>query len=111
MSAGLTYRLGRVFGRDGQAMILPVDHGIMLGRVRGLEDPRVVLADALTAGVDGLLMAPGLVRATAESFAERGAPARLLTLRQGSTVLVPYRAGATVLEGHLRAVRCRPAAP
>jgi class I fructose-bisphosphate aldolase len=80
MSAGLTYRLGRVFGRDGQAMILPVDHGDMLGRVRGLEDPRVVLADAVTAGVDGLLMAPGLVRATAESFAERGAPARLLTL-------------------------------
>lgn len=80
MGAGLTYRLGRIFGRDGQAMILPVDHGIMLGRVRGLEDPRGVLADALTAGCDGLLISPGLARATAATFAERGAPARLITM-------------------------------
>jgi mannose-6-phosphate isomerase len=38
-------------------------------------------------------------------------PAGSLRVRQGSTVLVPYGAGATVLEGHLQAVRCRPAAP
>ena len=80
MHAGLTYRLGRVFGRDGRAMILPVDHGLMLGRVPGLEDPRPVVEDALASGCDGLLMSLGVARATAGVLAERGAPARLLTL-------------------------------
>lgn len=80
MSAGVTYRMGRIFGRDGRAMILPVDHGLMLGRVPGLEDPRPVVADALAAGCDGLLMSLGVARATAQAFAVRDAPARLLTL-------------------------------
>jgi fructose-bisphosphate aldolase, class I len=80
MSAGLTYRLGRIFGRDGRAMILPVDHGLMLGRVRGLEDPRAMVQAAATAGCDGLLMSPGLARASADIFADRHAPARLLTI-------------------------------
>jgi class I fructose-bisphosphate aldolase len=80
MSAGLTYRMGRIFGRDGRAMVLPVDHGLMLGRVPGLEDPRALVQAAADAGCDGLLMSLGLARATAETFAGRGAPARLLTL-------------------------------
>lgn len=80
MSAGLTYRMGRIFGRDGRAMILPVDHGLMLGRVRGLEEPRALVEAAAGAGCDGVLMSPGLARATAEIFADRQAPARLLTV-------------------------------
>jgi fructose-bisphosphate aldolase, class I len=80
MSAGLTYRMGRIFGRDGRAMILPVDHGLMLGRVRGLEDSRGLAQAAADLGCDGLLMSLGLARATAGTFADRGAPARLLTL-------------------------------
>jgi fructose-bisphosphate aldolase, class I len=80
MSAGLTYRMGRIFGRDGRAMVLPVDHGLMLGRVPGLEDPRALVQAAADAGCDGLLMSLGLARATAGTFAGRGTPARLLTL-------------------------------
>lgn len=80
MSAGLTYRMGRIFGSDGRAMILPVDHGLMLGRVPGLEDSRGLVQTAADAGCDGLLMSLGLARATAGTFAGRGAPARLLTL-------------------------------
>lgn len=80
MSAGLTYRMGRIFGRDGRTMILPVDHGLMLGRVPGLEDPGGLVQAAAELGCDGLLMSLGLLRATAVTFAERNAPARLLTL-------------------------------
>jgi fructose-bisphosphate aldolase, class I len=80
MSAGLTYRMGRIFGRDGRAMILPVDHGLMLGRVRGLEDSRGLVQAAADLGCDGLLMSLGLACATAGTFADRGTPARLLTL-------------------------------
>lgn len=80
MDAGLTYRLGRVFGRDGRTMILPVDHGLMLGRVRGLEEPASLVAAAAEANCDGLLMSSGLARATAELFASRQAPARVIAL-------------------------------
>ena len=38
-AAGKSYRLGRIFAHDGRTVILPVDHGTMLGRVAGLEDP------------------------------------------------------------------------
>jgi fructose-bisphosphate aldolase, class I len=80
MSAGLTYRMGRIFGRDGRVMILPVDHGLMLGRVRGLEESRGLVAAAAGAGCDGGLMSLGVARATAEIFADRRAPAGLLTV-------------------------------
>lgn len=80
MNAGMTYRLGRVFGPDGRAMVLPVDHGLMLGRVTGLEEPASLVAAAAEAGCDGLLMSAGLARATAGIFATRRAPARLVTL-------------------------------
>jgi class I fructose-bisphosphate aldolase len=80
MNAGMTYRLGRVFGPDGRAMVLPVDHGLMLGRVTGLEEPASLVAAAAEAGCDGLLMSAGLARATAGIFATRQAPARLVTL-------------------------------
>src|SRR5579875_3418177 len=53
MSAGLTYRLGRIFGHDGRAMILPVDHGLMLGRIPGLEQPKALVEAAAGAGCDG----------------------------------------------------------
>lgn len=80
MNAGMTYRLGRIFGLDRRAMVLPVDHGLMLGRVTGLEEPVSLVAAAAEAGCDGLLMSAGLARATAGIFATRQAPARLVTL-------------------------------
>src|SRR5919199_3824517 len=80
MGAGKTFRLGRVFGADGRTLVLPVDHGMTLGRVEGLEDPVGRVDGLLDLPCDGLLMAPGLTRHTADRFARRGAPARLLTL-------------------------------
>lgn len=89
MSAGLTYRLGRLLGHDRRAMILPLDHGLMLGRVPGLEEPSALAAEAVEAGCDGLLMSAGVARATVGLFAGRSAPARLLTL---DTALLDARA-------------------
>lgn len=79
-SAGERYRLGRIFGEDGRTLVLPVDHGLTLGRVEGLQDPTAVVDGLLDLPCDGLLMAPGLTRLTIDRFAHRGAPARLLTL-------------------------------
>jgi class I fructose-bisphosphate aldolase len=80
MGAGKTYRMGRIFGAGGRALVLPVDHGLTLGRVEGLEDPVARVGGLLDLPCDGVLMAPGLTRHTADRFARRDAPARLLTL-------------------------------
>ena len=80
MSAGKTYRMGRIFGPDGRTLVLPVDHGLTLGRVEGLEDPVGRMDGLLDLPCDGFLMTPGLTRLTTDRFARRDAPARLLTL-------------------------------
>jgi class I fructose-bisphosphate aldolase len=79
-AAGKGYRLGRIFGDDGRTVILPVDHGTMLGRVSGLEDPAGLIASFLPLGCDGFLLSPGLAVRTASMFAARSAPSRLLTI-------------------------------
>jgi fructose-bisphosphate aldolase, class I len=80
MGPGRRYRMGRIFGEDGNTLVLPVDHGLTLGRVEGLEHPVARMDELMDLPVDGLLMNTGLVRATVDRFARRGAPARLLTL-------------------------------
>lgn len=71
--------MGRIFGDDGRCVILPLDHGTVLGRVEGLEDPHAALRRFLGAPCDGFLLGPGVLRRTAPLFAHRRAPARLLT--------------------------------
>jgi len=79
-AAGKTYRLGRIFAADGRMVILPVDHGTMLGRVAGLEDPVAMIQAFLPLACDGFLLGPGVAARTAPLFATRSAPARLLTI-------------------------------
>lgn len=79
-SSGKQYRMGRLFAGDGRTVILPADHGLMLGRVPGLEDPVELVRRFLPLACDGFLLGPGLIQRTAPWFAHRGAPARLLTL-------------------------------
>ncbi|HVC25478.1 MAG TPA: hypothetical protein VND23_06965 [Acidimicrobiales bacterium] len=79
-SSGKQVRLGRIFGDDGRTVVLPVDHGTMLGRVSGLEDPVEMMRAMLPLGCDAFLVGPGVARRTAAMFARRGAPARLLTV-------------------------------
>ena len=79
-SAGKQFRLGRLFAADGRAVILPVDHGTMLGRVAGLEDPVGLVARFLPLACDGFLLGPRVAERTSALFARRTAPARLLTI-------------------------------
>jgi class I fructose-bisphosphate aldolase len=79
-SSGKEFRLGRLFAADGRTVVLPVDHGTMLGRVAGLEDPVAMVARFLPLGCDGFLLGPRVAERTTALFAHRGAPARLLTI-------------------------------
>lgn len=79
-SSGKQYRMGRIFGRDGRTIILPADHGTMLGRVTGLEDPIELVRTFLPLACDGFLLGPAVIQRTAPWFAHRNAPTRVLTL-------------------------------
>src|ERR1700733_5037941 len=79
-AAGKSYRLGRIFAGDGRTVILPVDHGTMLGRVARLEDPAALIRAFLPLPCDGFLLGPGVAARTAPLFADRSAPARLVTI-------------------------------
>lgn len=78
--AGKSVRMRRIFGSDGRCVVVPLDHGTILGRLAGLEDPLEVLRRFLSGPVDGFLLGPGLLRRSAGLFAHRGAPARVMTL-------------------------------
>lgn len=80
MSEGKQIRLGRIFGESGKAMVLPVDHGLNLGRVAGLEEPWSLIKEAATVGCDGVLLSLGVAKGSASDFAMRGAPARLVAV-------------------------------
>jgi class I fructose-bisphosphate aldolase len=72
--------MGRIFGPDGKTVVLPLDHGSMLGRVPGLEDPLAALESFSALRCDGFLVSPGVAARSAGLFAHRAAQARLLTL-------------------------------
>jgi class I fructose-bisphosphate aldolase len=78
--AGKQYRMGRIFGSDGRTVVLPLDHGSMLGRLEGLEDPLSALTSFAGLRCDGFLVGPGVASLSAPVFAHRGAAARLLTI-------------------------------
>jgi class I fructose-bisphosphate aldolase len=78
--AGKEYRMGRIFGDDGRTVVLPIDHGSMLGRVNGLEDPVAALEKFAATGCDGFLIGPGVAEHSVPTFARRGSQARLLTI-------------------------------
>ncbi|MGH9107460.1 MAG: class I fructose-bisphosphate aldolase [Acidimicrobiales bacterium] len=80
VQAGKDYRMGRIFGADGKTVVLPLDHGSMLGRVPGLEDPVAALERFASLSCDGFLVGPGVAARSAGLFARRDAPARLLTI-------------------------------
>jgi fructose-bisphosphate aldolase, class I len=78
--SGKAYRMGRIFGPDHKTVVVPLDHGTMMGRVSGLEDPVKALASFMSLSCDGFLIGPGVAGRSASLFANRGAPARLLTI-------------------------------
>jgi len=62
---GLLRRTRRLFRHaDGRAILVPMDHGLYSGPLRGIEDP-LCAARVVIPGADGLLISPGFARAVA----------------------------------------------
>ena len=78
---GKARRMARMFRKtSGRMLCLPIDHGMMMGPIDGLADPGPVLDTAVTAGVDSLIVGPGMLMRYHKRL--EGGPAIILRLDQ-----------------------------
>jgi len=73
-------RISRIFNpKSGKAVIIPVDHGLFRGTIKGIEDPVGILKKLVQNGIDATLMSFGTTKITESLFYGKEAPARILT--------------------------------
>ena len=58
---GKSIRLQRVMGQDGKTVIVPIDHGVTSGPIRGLEGMREVIAEVSCGRPQAILLHKGAV--------------------------------------------------
>jgi fructose-bisphosphate aldolase, class I len=75
-----SYRMNRVFRDDRAALILPIDHGLVWGRVPSLEAPVAVMRRFLTEDITGFMLSTGIVKASEVDLARAPAMARVLAI-------------------------------
>ena len=78
---GKARRLARMFRSDsGRMMCVPLDHGMQVGPIAGIADPGPAIDLAVSAGVDAVIVTPGMFLRHARRF--DGGPAVILRLDQ-----------------------------
>lgn len=71
MTTGLEIRLRRILqGRDRRTVMIPMDHGVSVGPVAGLEDPREAVARAAKGGASAVVLHKGLVPICKDYFGD-----------------------------------------
>ncbi len=92
-------RMSKVLNpKSGKSVIIPVDHGIVMGNVEGLENPFEVLKKLIDIGIDGTLVSPGIGKITMDLFSSKDAPGRILTADIPLLSTVPGGSGEVI--GH-----------
>ena len=86
---GREIRIRRLFG-DGRAVIIAMDHGLFDGPIAGMEDLPATAAK-VNPQVDGVLLAPGMLRHCAALFAAPRRPAAVVRLNWNSVYCFQWR--------------------
>jgi DhnA family fructose-bisphosphate aldolase class Ia len=79
-------RLNRIFRPTGRALIVAMDHALLDGPCRGLEDPAETIAKIVAGGADAVLTSYGTARRYARELAPLGL---ILRVDGGTTSLGP----------------------
>lgn len=84
---GKKIRLERIINRDsGRTVIIPMDHGVTVGPIAGLEDMRETVSKVVAGGANAILMHKGIVRA---GHRGKGPDVGLIIHLSGGTSLSP----------------------
>ncbi len=87
MYLGKHVRLERIINRETRrTVIIPMDHGVTVGPLDGLEDMRITVNDMAMGGADAVLMHKGLIRC---SHRGAGPDVGLIVHLSASTALSP----------------------
>ena len=98
---GKTRRLARMFdARSGRMLCLALDHGMQVGTIAGIEDPARLLDAAMKAGVNAVIVNPGMLVRHGHRFA--GGPAVILRVDQ--TTMWRHGTGTGYADTHNRQV-------
>jgi fructose-bisphosphate aldolase/2-amino-3,7-dideoxy-D-threo-hept-6-ulosonate synthase len=62
MMAGKKRRLRRIFQGDGRTVIVPMDHGVTVGPIKGLVKMQEIIDQLVEGGVDALIMHKGVAK-------------------------------------------------
>jgi predicted phospho-2-dehydro-3-deoxyheptonate aldolase len=62
MSVGKKRRLERIFREDGKSVIVPMDHGVTLGPIRGLVNMQEIIDQLVLGGTDGIVLHTGIAK-------------------------------------------------
>jgi class I fructose-bisphosphate aldolase len=74
------YRMNRVFREDRAALIVPIDHGLVWGRVPSLEAPVTVMRRFINQDITGFMVSTGIVKQSEVDMAKAPALARVLAI-------------------------------
>lgn len=74
------YRMNRIFREDRAALVVPIDHGLVWGRVPALEAPVEVMRRFLPEDITGFMVSTGIVKATEVELARAPAMSRILAI-------------------------------
>lgn len=65
-------RLNRIFRPDGKVLIVAMDHGLIDGACKGLENPGKTISSIVAGGADAILTSYGVARRFASEFGRTG---------------------------------------
>lgn len=84
---GKEIRIERIINRDtGHTVIIPMDHGVTVGPIRGLEDMKKTVDNMVNGGANAIVLHKGLVRG---GHRGKGKDVGLIIHLSGSTSLAP----------------------
>lgn len=86
---GLQLRLRRILSpADGRGVVIPIDHGLTMGPIDGLEDPTRAIAQIAQGGADAVICHKGILRSGLPSL-QLGRSTGVLIHLSASTTLGP----------------------
>lgn len=95
MTIGKSIRLERIVNRDtGRTIIVPLDHGVTVGPIEGIEDMRETVTNIVAGGANAVLMHKGVVRC---GHRARGRDVGLIIHLSASTSLSPFPNAKTLV--------------
>jgi fructose-bisphosphate aldolase, class I len=74
------YRMNRVLRNDRAALVVPIDHGLVWGRVPALEAPVSVMRRFITQDITGFMVSTGIVKQSEVDLAKASHLARILAI-------------------------------